>query len=383
MAAERERLCSRRRPEEVAGITARIAGGETVLEYDGAGLSLGCWTSPGSPRCPPSPACMEQIETGWMARCAWAGEKGEYLPDLLRDPRGRPAPVPSSCSPSTGPAGAAVRRGERGGVTVLTAGFRNFTTEMNDSNDTGDDRGRPRGPGLRSAWKIWSTTTGPCAPAPRTASFCHGEGQRIRPRGGARGAGAGVEAGVTSCGGLPGGGGGAEEGGHHRPILIWAIPSRNSPPTWWTWADPDRVHPGAGQSPVEAAGAAGKRAKIHIKVDTDDEPPGGAGPRAGERRPGDRRPVRPAHLRPEGIFTTSPTPTGTRDTPCFSSPGFWTCWPSWRKHTAGTFEIRHCARQRRRVKIPCTHLDMVRPGIASTALSDPSCEGLDGRGSNR
>ncbi len=46
-----------------------------------------------------------------------------------------------------------------------------------------------------------------------------------------------------------------------------------------------------------------------------------------------------------------------------------------------TFPIRHCAASAAVLNYPCTHLDMVRPGIALYGhYPDPSCEGLDGPG---
>lgn len=46
-----------------------------------------------------------------------------------------------------------------------------------------------------------------------------------------------------------------------------------------------------------------------------------------------------------------------------------------------TFEIRHCAASAAVLNYPCTHLDMVRPGIALYGhYPHPSCEGLDGPG---
>ena len=45
------------------------------------------------------------------------------------------------------------------------------------------------------------------------------------------------------------------------------------------------------------------------------------------------------------------------------------------------FEICHCANSGAVLNYPCTHLDMVRPGIALYGhYPDPSCEGLDGPG---
>ena len=46
-----------------------------------------------------------------------------------------------------------------------------------------------------------------------------------------------------------------------------------------------------------------------------------------------------------------------------------------------TFSIRHCAASAAVLNFPCTYLDMVRPGIALYGhYPDPSCEGLDGPG---
>ena len=45
------------------------------------------------------------------------------------------------------------------------------------------------------------------------------------------------------------------------------------------------------------------------------------------------------------------------------------------------FKIRHCAASAAVLNYPCTHLDMVRPGIALYGhYPAPSCEGLDGPG---
>lgn len=44
-----------------------------------------------------------------------------------------------------------------------------------------------------------------------------------------------------------------------------------------------------------------------------------------------------------------------------------------------TFAIRHCAASAATLRFPCTHLDMVRPGIALYGhYPSPECEGLDG-----
>ncbi len=127
-------------PELVAGITARAAQGETVLEYDGVGLSLGLLDDSGLTPVSAVTACMEQIEKGWMAKCAWAGENGERLQITFQDPE-REANAGTRFLLTFDRASRALLSAEVSveGGTVLTAGFRNFTTERMTSNDTGDD----------------------------------------------------------------------------------------------------------------------------------------------------------------------------------------------------------------------------------------------------
>ena len=73
-------------PELLSGITARIAQGETVLEYDGAGLSLGMLDGDGLTPVSAVTAIMAQIEKGYMAKCAWSGEGDQYLQISFQDP---------------------------------------------------------------------------------------------------------------------------------------------------------------------------------------------------------------------------------------------------------------------------------------------------------
>ena len=126
-------------PELVAGITARAAQGETVLEYDGAGLSLGLLDDSGLTPVSAVTACMEQIEKGWMAQCAWAGENGEYLQISFQDPE-REANAGTQFLLTFDRADCALLSAEVSaqGGTVLTARFTNFTTELRQ-DDTGDD----------------------------------------------------------------------------------------------------------------------------------------------------------------------------------------------------------------------------------------------------
>ena len=135
----------------------------------------------------------------------------------------------------------------------------------------------------------------------------------------------------------------------------------------------------------DAAGAAGKRAKIHLKADT------------GMSRLGVlcQEPERAAadiaalcalpHLEPEGIFTHfSVSDEEGEDSETYTMlqfTRFLDVLKELEEKYGRTFEIRHCANSGAVLNYPCTHLDMVRPGIALYGhYPDPSCEGLDGPG---
>ncbi len=125
-------------PELLAGITARIAKGETVLEYDGAGLSLGLLDGRGLTAVSAVPWIMEQIDKGYMARCVWAGEGGGVLQITFRDPEETPGGgTEYVLSFDRGSQALLSAEVSVDGTSVLTAQFRNFTMELN-SNDTED-----------------------------------------------------------------------------------------------------------------------------------------------------------------------------------------------------------------------------------------------------
>lgn len=124
-------------PELVAGITARIAQGETVLEYDGAGLSLGLLDGSGLTPVSAVTAIMAQIEKGYMAKCAWVGEE-QYLQISYQDPE-LEANTGTQFLLTFDRASHALLSAEVSvaGETVLTAQISNFTTELKQ-DDTGD-----------------------------------------------------------------------------------------------------------------------------------------------------------------------------------------------------------------------------------------------------
>ena len=135
----------------------------------------------------------------------------------------------------------------------------------------------------------------------------------------------------------------------------------------------------------DAAGAAGKRAKIHLKADT------------GMSRLGVlcHNPEQAAaelaalcalpHLEPEGIFThfsvSDEEGEESENYTMLQFTRFLDVLKELEEKYGRVFEIRHCANSGAVLNYPCTHLDMIRPGIALYGhYPDPSCEGLDGPG---
>lgn len=126
-------------PDMLSGITARIQKGETVLEYDGAGLSLGLLDGKGLTAVSAVPWLMEQIDKGYMAKCAWTGEGGALLQITFRDPEAE-ANTGTEYQITFDRDSLALNGAEVSvdGTVVLTAQFRNFTMEM-EQNDTGNN----------------------------------------------------------------------------------------------------------------------------------------------------------------------------------------------------------------------------------------------------
>ena len=115
-------------PELLAGITARIADGETVLEYDGAGLSLGLLDGKGLTAVSVVPWVMDQIGGGYMAKCAWAGKEKTLLEITFRDPEAK-AGTGTEYRITFDRETLALTGAEVSvdGASVLTAAFRSFT----------------------------------------------------------------------------------------------------------------------------------------------------------------------------------------------------------------------------------------------------------------
>ena len=130
----------------------------------------------------------------------------------------------------------------------------------------------------------------------------------------------------------------------------------------------------------DAAAGLGKRARIHLKVDTGmsrlgvlgHHPETAARELAGLCLP---------HLEPEGIFTHFADADGDEDYTMLQFTRFLDVLDELKGKYGRTFEIRHCAASAAVLNYPCTHMDMVRPGIALYGCyPDPACEGLDGPG---
>ena len=126
-------------PELIAGITARLAEGETVLEYDGAALSLGDLDGEGLTPVSAVPELFRQAAMGWMARGAWADEGQTQLQALCRDPEAEEGTGTEFLILFDRETFSPVRTEvSRDGTRVLTAQFSDFTfLEMTD-DDTGD-----------------------------------------------------------------------------------------------------------------------------------------------------------------------------------------------------------------------------------------------------
>lgn len=130
-----------------------------------------------------------------------------------------------------------------------------------------------------------------------------------------------------------------------------------------------------------AAGAAGRRAKIHLKADTGMSRLGALAhdPQAAAREIAALCDL--PHLEPEGIFTHFADADGDEEYTMLQFTRFLDVLAALKAQYGRSFEIRHCAASAAVLKYPCTHMDMVRPGIALYGhYPDPSCEGLDGPG---
>ena len=125
-------------PDWMAGVTARMSQEESVLEYDGAGITLGTLDGDGLSPIAAIPAMLDQVVQGYIARCSWEEEGDETLLELTcRDPEkeaGEGTEYVLWFDPDT----FALRAGEVrvAGATVLTVTCDDFTMEMKDNEST-------------------------------------------------------------------------------------------------------------------------------------------------------------------------------------------------------------------------------------------------------
>ena len=132
----------------------------------------------------------------------------------------------------------------------------------------------------------------------------------------------------------------------------------------------------------DAAMAAGKTLKIHVKADTGMSRLGWLC--GGEDQSAAVEAIAQVCALPgleaEGIYTHFANADGDEDYTMLQFTRFLDLMEAL-KDRGITFAIRHCAASAAALKFPYTHLDMVRPGIALYGhYPDPSCEGLDGPG---
>lgn len=131
-------------PEELAGLTARIAQGQTRLEFDGISLDTGELTGEGLTPMELVPALMEWTRTGFMAQCVY--ESLDEVPALrvqFRDPDMK-AGTGTECTAWFARTDHALLRAELfwNGELVLSGNFSNFTLgDSDDGNQQSPDLG--------------------------------------------------------------------------------------------------------------------------------------------------------------------------------------------------------------------------------------------------
>ena len=119
-------------PEEAAGVTARLAEGETALEYDGVRLETGPLDPSGLSPVDAIPALLTAAREGFIAECGTEtlGET-EAIRLCCRDPDGQPGSG-QEIQLWLDPAGGALLRGEISvdGFTVIQCTFTGFAMEL-------------------------------------------------------------------------------------------------------------------------------------------------------------------------------------------------------------------------------------------------------------
>lgn len=127
-AREGESVLTVTAPETIAGVTARISGEDTALEYDGVRVETGPLDSAGMSPIDAIPALLEQVEEGFIAACGMEeGGETQLLRVICRDPEST-AGEGRECSLWFDPDTHALLRGEfsQDGATVIRCEFSDF-----------------------------------------------------------------------------------------------------------------------------------------------------------------------------------------------------------------------------------------------------------------
>ena len=130
-----------------------------------------------------------------------------------------------------------------------------------------------------------------------------------------------------------------------------------------------------------AAEERGAGVKIHLKVDTGMSRLGALGHEPAACAAEFAAICALPGLEVEGIFTHFADADGDEEYTMLQFTRFLDVLDCLEKSYSLKFDIRHCAASAAVLNYPCTHLDMIRPGIALYGhYPHPSCEGLDGPG---
>lgn len=135
------------------------------------------------------------------------------------------------------------------------------------------------------------------------------------------------------------------------------------------------------QAISDAAVRQGKTARIHIKLDTGMSRVGVLAHDAAAAAKEAAKLCGLPNVKAEGIFTHFANADEDEEYTMLQFTRFLDTLSVLEKDYGITFEIRHCAASAATLKYPCTHLDMVRPGIALYGhYPHPGCRDLDGVG---
>ena len=163
-------------------------------------------------------------------------------------------------------------------------------------------------------------------------------------------------------------------------LILGAVPPGEMPLAVELGATVTVFEPEGARVLSRAATAAGKTVKVHIKADTGMSRLGFPAREGELERSGAEILAACAlpGLEAEGIFTHFANADGDEAYTMLQFTRFLDTLAELEETYGRKFEIRHCAASGAVLNYPCTHLDMVRPGVALYGHApDPSCAGLD------